>query len=150
MIINPIIFRNNSKKESLTIVHLVVLVVKISFDSVSRILLFSSWLYVTNDGQFDTWTVTIAYYTVVGLMFSFNLIFHKNTKKDLKNKSNKKSLISITGIVMNSFSSTLTYNNFDFVSMLTKKQNKKHLHEHEPTFLKELFYLLIFLVINIV
>ena len=94
--------------------------------------------------------MTIAYYTVVGLMFSFNLIFHKNTKKDLKNKSNKKSLISITGIVMNSFSSTLTYNNFDFVSMLTKKQNKKHLHEHEPTFLKELFYLLIFLVINIV
>ena len=31
----------------------------------------------------------------------------------------------VSGIVMNSFSSTLTYNNFDFVSMLTKKQNKK-------------------------
>ena len=95
-------FRNNSKKESLTIVHLVVLVVKISFDSVSRILMFSSWLYVTNDGQFDTWTVTIAYYAVVVLMFIFNLIFHKKNYNGNENIKDKRSyaLIDSTGIVL--------------------------------------------------
>ena len=69
-------YRNSDKKESLDADSLVVLVLKIVFDSASRIVLFSSWLYVYNDGQFSTWIVLIAYYVVVFLLFIFNVIFN--------------------------------------------------------------------------
>ena len=70
------IYRNSDKKESLDTDSLVVLVLKIVFDSASRIVLFSCWLYIYNEGQFSTWIVFIAYYLVVSLLFIFNLIFN--------------------------------------------------------------------------
>ena len=41
------------------------------FDSISRVLLFSTWLYVINDGQFSSTKIVIAYYTTSPLPFFF-------------------------------------------------------------------------------
>ena len=54
---------------------LVILNCKIILDCLAMILLFSSWLYVTNDGHFSTWSTLNAFYTFV-VMFIFNTIFN--------------------------------------------------------------------------
>ena len=47
------------------------------FDSISRIILFSTWLYVVNDGQFSSTKTVIAYYSTFSVLFIFNCIFNK-------------------------------------------------------------------------
>ena len=53
------------------------LLLKTLFDSISRILLFATWLYVINDGQFSSTKTVIAYYSTFTLLFIFNAIFNK-------------------------------------------------------------------------
>ena len=151
---NFTIYRNSDKKESLDADSLVVLVLKIVFDSASRIVLFSCWLYVYNDGQFSTWIVFFAYYLVVIFLLIFNLIFN-----DTREFSSMTYWIGIvitiivqikdifSGILMNTFSSTFSYNNFDFNLLMGKSKKKQQLHQ--PSFLRQFLYFLIFLTINI-
>ena len=75
-------FRNRAKKNSFTTLNLIFLLLKTMFDSISRILLFSTWLYVINDGQFSSSKTVIAYYFTLFLLFIFNTIFSK--QKDYK------------------------------------------------------------------
>ena len=50
---------------------------KTTFDCVSRILLFSTWLYVANDGQFSSAKTVVAFYTTFLLLVVFNTVFNK-------------------------------------------------------------------------
>ena len=61
---------------------LVILNCKIILDCLAMILLFSSWLYVTNDGHFSTWSTLNAFYTFV-VMFIFNTIFNSEQLQEL-------------------------------------------------------------------
>ena len=69
--------RNRAKKSSLTPINLVFLLMKTTFDCVARILLFSTWLYVINDGQFSTSITVICYYSTFLILFGFNIFFNK-------------------------------------------------------------------------
>ena len=53
------------------------LLMKTTFDCVSRILLFSTWLYVANDGQFSSAKTVLAFYTTFLLLVVFNTVFNK-------------------------------------------------------------------------
>ena len=64
-------FRNGNKKGAVELKHLFILVFKIIMDLMSRILLFSAWMYTSNNGQFSTWMTVIAYVL-------FNVIFNSN------------------------------------------------------------------------
>ena len=50
---------------------------KTTFDCVSRILLFSTWLYVVNDGQFSSTKTVLAFYSTFLLLVVFNTVFNK-------------------------------------------------------------------------
>ena len=71
--------RNRAKQNSFTKLNLVFVLMKTIFDTTSRILLFSAWLYVVNDGQFSTLKTLIAYYTTAIVLFIFNVSC--NTKR---------------------------------------------------------------------
>ena len=79
-------FRNRAKKKSFTSLNLTFLLLKTMFDSISRILLFSTWLYVINDGQFSSTKTVIAYYSTFILLFIFNAILNKH--RDYKSARN--------------------------------------------------------------
>ena len=51
---------------------------KVILDCVSRILIFSSWLYVVNDGVFSSLYTLAAYYTVFVVLVIFNIITSDN------------------------------------------------------------------------
>ena len=70
-------FRNRAKKNSFTTLNLTFLLLKTMFDSISRILLFSTWLYVINDGQFSSTKTLIAYYSTLMVLLIFNTLFNK-------------------------------------------------------------------------
>ena len=70
--------RNRDKNNSLTGKSVFVLMTKIVCDCVSRILLFSAWLYVVHNGQFSTLRTLAAYYFTFLIMFIFNTIFNRS------------------------------------------------------------------------
>ena len=51
---------------------------KTSFDCVSRILLFSTWLYIVNDGQFSSAKTVLAFYSTFLLLVGFNTVFNSS------------------------------------------------------------------------
>ena len=51
---------------------------KVILDSVARILLFSSWMYVIKDGMFSSVYTMAGYYTVFGVLVIFNIITSNN------------------------------------------------------------------------
>ena len=73
-------FRNGNKKGAMDLKHLFILVFKIILDLMSRILLFSAWMYTSNNGQFSTWLTVIAYYMNFIFLIFFNVLF--NSKND--------------------------------------------------------------------
>ena len=72
------LFRNRAKQSSLTFVNLVFILMKTMFDCIARILIYSSWMYVTNDGQFDSLKTVQAYYTTIAFLIVFNTFFNDN------------------------------------------------------------------------
>ena len=129
------------------------------FDSISRILLYSTWLYVINDGQFSSTKTLIAYYSTLMVLIVFNTTFNK--QKDYTTARTwigkiwnyfQRFFIICLEIFFNSTSSVLSYNNFDFGQIFVKKQSSnKHSREeqHESTFFKQAFYFLLFVVLNL-
>ena len=75
---DDLIARNRDKNNSLTGKSVFVLMTKIVCDCVSRILLFSAWLYVVHNGQFSTLRTLAAYYVTFLIMFIFNIIFNRS------------------------------------------------------------------------
>ena len=74
--------RNGDKKGAIDQKNLIILVSKIIMDSLSRILLFSAWMYTSNNGQFSTWRVVVAYYMTFVFLMVFNVLF--NQKDDFR------------------------------------------------------------------
>ena len=167
--------RNRAKKNSFTTLNLAFLLLKTTFDSISRILLFSTWLYVLNDGQFSSTKTVIAYYSTFSVLFFFNSIFNKQndftkarTWIGKKKSVSQIFLILFLEIFFNSTSSVLSYNNFDFGLIFDKdkgngggaldttspsQRNQHHQRQqelqHEPTFLKQALYFLLFIALNL-
>ena len=73
-------YRNRAKKNSFTILNLVFLLLKTTLDCVARIVLFSTWLYVQNDGQFSSARTVLAYYSTFMVLFLFNAFFTRSEK----------------------------------------------------------------------
>ena len=71
-------FRNRSKGGAFLPTHLACLLAKTSLDCVSRLLLFSTWMYVLNEGQFSTGMTVGAYYATFTLLLTFHAFFNKN------------------------------------------------------------------------
>ena len=76
---NVMFIRNRAKKNSFTTLNLTFLLIKTMLDSISRILLFSTWLYVINDGQFSSTKTVIAYYSTLMVLFVFNAVLNKQS-----------------------------------------------------------------------
>lgn len=74
-------FRDRSKGEALELMSKVLFILKTIFDAISRILIFSIWLYVFKGGTFSSWTTFGAFYTLIAVVFVFNVIF--NDSKDI-------------------------------------------------------------------
>lgn len=71
-------YRNRAKKNSFTSLDLVCLLIKTTLDCVARIVLFSTWLYVHNEGQFSSARTVIAYYSTFMVLFIFNSLCNRN------------------------------------------------------------------------
>ena len=54
------------------------MILKVILDSVAKILLFSCWIYVINNGEFSSVYTLAAYYTVFGVLVIFNIITSNN------------------------------------------------------------------------
>ena len=67
--------RNGEKRNAMNYKNFILLVVKIMMDSISRILLFSAWMYTSNNGQFSNWKTWIAFYTIFMVLVAFNINF---------------------------------------------------------------------------
>ena len=71
-------FRNRDKKEALEVHHMVLLLLKIIFDSAARIIFFSCIIYVFHNGQFSSLWTTSSFYLMVLLQIVVNVVFNKH------------------------------------------------------------------------
>ena len=127
---------------------------KTTLDCISRILLFSAWLYVIHDGQFSSSKTVIAYYFTFMVLVVFNIIFNNRDEYNsartwtglIERKLDISNRFFLTEIIFNSSSSVLSYNSFNFKEVFDheKRISEKKRELHEPTFMKQLLYFLIF------
>ena len=54
-----------------------------------------------------------------------------------------------TGVILNSLSSIISYNNFNVEQMFVQKQRQKTMQRHQPTFLKQFVYFIIMVSFNL-
>ena len=62
----------------MTTANLVFLLMKTVFDCVSRLLIYSTFMFVVNEGQFSTLMTVMAYYTTFAVLVIFNTIINSN------------------------------------------------------------------------
>ena len=65
------------KKNALAPLNIVILVLRILMDLVSRVLIFFIFMIVHNKGQFSPMRTLTSFYTMVGIMTIFNMIFNE-------------------------------------------------------------------------
>ena len=65
------------KNEALAPTNIIVLVLKVLMDLVSRVLIFFAFMIVHNDGKFSPVRTLASFYMMVGIMFIFNIIFNE-------------------------------------------------------------------------
>ena len=61
----------------MTYKNLILLVVKMILDILSRILIFSAWMYTDNNGQFSTLRTLSFYYGLFLLLTAFNVVINR-------------------------------------------------------------------------
>ena len=81
-ILNVNLFSNKEKNDSLPLLNILVLVLRVLMDIVSRVLIFFSFMIVTNNGKFSPERTLISFYTMVGIMLIFNI--YSNTAATTK------------------------------------------------------------------
>ena len=64
--------RNCATGESFTGTNQVLLTLKVILDCASRTVIFSAWLYVTNDGQFSSLRTLTAFYLTLFVLILYN------------------------------------------------------------------------------
>ena len=57
--------------------NILVLLLEVFMDVVSRVLIFFIFMIVHNDGQISPLKTVISFYTVVGIMLIFNVVFNE-------------------------------------------------------------------------
>ena len=62
----------------MTTLNLAFLLLKTIFDCTSRIVLFATFMFVVNDGQFSTMITVSGYYTTVAVILTFNIVINDN------------------------------------------------------------------------
>ena len=55
-----------------------ILLLKTTFDALSRVLIFSIWLYVYNGGKFSAIATLTGYYVLLVTLMIFNLILNES------------------------------------------------------------------------
>ena len=68
---------NKNKNEALNPVNMMILVLKVFMDLLSRVLIFFIFMIVHNNGQFSPMRTLTSFYTVVGIMTIFNIVFNE-------------------------------------------------------------------------
>ena len=53
------------------------LVLKIFLESLGKVIIFSTFLYISNGGKFDAVQTIVGFYSMVGVMIIFNGIFSR-------------------------------------------------------------------------
>ena len=124
---------------------------RVTLSCVSRVLIFSSWMFVTFDGNFHPTATISAFYITLLIMIIFNIVFNRSKSADIltfkywigKPEVNKnfKSKPTFLDIVMNSYSCVLNYSQMDYQAMLDEEKKKKY---HESTLIRQIIYFLIF------
>ena len=150
--------RNRAKKDSLTTVNLAFLLLKTVLDCISRLIIFATFMFVVNDGQFSTIMTVKVYYTTVAVIMAYNIVFNDNetycsartwiggyqTIIFLKQKC---FLYFFLEILLNSFSSVLSYNQFDLEPIFTEKKALQKRVRHESTMVKQGIYFFIMTIL---
>ena len=68
---------NKDKNEALKPLNILVLVLKVLMDLVSRVLIFFIFMIVHKNGQFSPGRTLTSFYTMVGIMTIFNIVFNE-------------------------------------------------------------------------
>ena len=71
------LFSNNHKDGALTPLNIVILVLKVMMDLISRVLIFFTFMIVHNKGEFSPMRTLTSFYTMVGIMIIFNVVFNE-------------------------------------------------------------------------
>ena len=70
-------FSNKDKREALAPLNILILVLKVFMDLVSRVLIFFIFMIVHNEGRFSPMRTLTSFYTMVGIMIIFNIVFNE-------------------------------------------------------------------------
>ena len=78
-------FSNREKKGALAPTNIILLILKVLMDLVSRVLIFFTFMMVHHDGKFSPMRTLASFYTMVGIMVIFNIVFNERRNfKSLK------------------------------------------------------------------
>ena len=75
-------FRNTDKSQALDFKNLLVFLLKVICDVVSRVAILGAWIYTTNEGNFSSARVTGYFYTIATVNFLENLAFSIHKGED--------------------------------------------------------------------
>ena len=129
------LIRNGNKKGAMTYKNLILLVLKMILDILSRILIFSAWMYTDNNGQFSTLRTLIFYYGLFLLLTAFNVVINRDDNWISK-------IISYVCLKSDT--------NFDFSTILKKQTaHKESEWKHESSLVKQTIYFIIIFLVNI-
>ena len=153
-------YRSRTRQGSYTTRNLLGLMSVTIFAAMSRVLLFSIWLYVFNNGQFSSIMTLIAYYTFFSMIIVFHIVVSK--KKPVLSFPFVLGLLNVellldfwptskfAEVVLNSLSSVIKYNEFELESVLSKNQKSIFTGgRHEATLVKQTIYNLLVTMINL-
>ena len=73
-----LIWRNRDKSGALSPMLMTLLVLKIFLESLGKVIIFSTFLYINNNGQFDAIQTIVGFYSMVLVMIIFNGIFSRH------------------------------------------------------------------------
>merc|ERR1719225_461866 len=98
-------------------------------DVVSRVLIFFIFMIVHSRGNFSPMRTLISFYTMVGIMLIFNMIFNER-----RNFCSSKYWLDV---LINSFSSTLSLNQVSLQTVMDPTRKKQ---PHKPKFVRQFVY----------
>ena len=133
---------------------------RVTLSCLSRVLIFSSWMFVTFGGNFHPTATFSGFYLTLLIMMIFNIVFNRSRSADILTFKywigkhellfDKSTIISksVLDIVMNSYSCVLNYNQIDYQAMLDKEKKKQNnfYHHHDTTMIRQIVYFFIFFI----
>lgn len=127
--------RDRDKGGALELLHNGTLLLKIVLEANARIIIFSCFLYVINYGQFSTYITAGFFYILTAILILFHSIFNRNKGFSFEN---------CIGVILNGFSSMITFTNMNYVAMFDMIKNgrvsRRNEDWHESTMVKQIVY----------